>query len=315
MIRRHTLLACLILQSLLLVPRRLSSAELPLVLDRPGTFQILSRTDYTLPDCGFTRAEMAEGLKEIIAVVNVIRKNPVLTDMKGFEGRARIYNVFCSDRSGYGLPSRISFEFASWFLNKKGIPVFSAIEPPEWSIVVNKPNSYFDRFEGEMFLVPPKKETIQPGIDRYDGEVYILYNPDRPAYFLPVTINEAFEALRARERKNPDKVSAEYMLKYIETQYAAIPESDRTRAAHYAGAPSADPGFPPIVRMNPEYWNKSLPRSAIQFLYFRMISNRRFLENRRREALEKNSTSYSLYRFEESLDMDMVRSLAPLVRK
>ncbi len=317
---RCTVIACLILQSIALLASPLISWELPLLPDKPGTFKSLSRTDYAPAGCGFTRAEMGEGLKEITGLVDVMRKNPVLTDMKGFEGRARIYNVTCDDKGGYGLPARVSFEFASWFMSKEGKPTFIAIEPPEWSIVLNKPNPVgtllgIHTFEGDLFMIPPHKETIQPGIDRYDGEVYVLYNPDRPAYWLPVTVNEAFDALRARARRNPDKRAAEYTLKFTESQYAAIPEADRNKPAHSTGTASANPSFPPIVRVNPEYWNKSLPRSAVQFLFFRMISNKKFLENRRKEALEGNSISYALYRFEESLDMDMVRSLVPLIRK
>jgi len=46
-----------------------------------------------------------------------------------------------------------------------------------------------------------------------------------------------------------------------------------------------------------------------------MINNRKFLENRRKEALENNSISYHVYRFEASLNVDTVRSLLPLIRK
>ncbi len=61
--------------------------------ERPGTFEILSRTNYASSECGFTQAEMTanfERLKEIIAVV---RQNPVMSDIKGFMGRAAAYNV------------------------------------------------------------------------------------------------------------------------------------------------------------------------------------------------------------------------------
>jgi len=43
-----------------------------------------------------------------------------------------------------------------------------------------------------MFYMPGKKETIGKGIDRYNRETVIIYNPDRPAYWLPVSIREAF---------------------------------------------------------------------------------------------------------------------------
>jgi len=93
----------------------LTAQELPLIRDKQGTFQILSRTDYVGYDCGYTKAEITANLQRITDLVTVVRQNPVLRDLKGFEGRARIYNLNCKEVSGYGIPARISFEFASWF--------------------------------------------------------------------------------------------------------------------------------------------------------------------------------------------------------
>jgi hypothetical protein len=298
------------------------SMELPLVLDKQGTFKILSRTDFTSPSCGFARAEMAENLKEITALVNVMRQNPVLAELKGFEGKARIYNVGCNDQDRYGVPSRISFEFCAWFLNKNGIPVFNSIEPPEWTIIINKPRSYtIANFEPDKtyFTVPSKKDTIMPGIDVYDGENYVVYNPDRPPYYLPLTVGEAFDKMKAYWSKpnTNDKFTADQFLKMIEAEYAATPKTDMDKLAHNKGdvGATSDPNWPLIVRVNPDYWNKTLPKSAIQILSFKMINNRKFLQTRRDEALQDNSISYQVYRFEESLNIDTVKSLLPIIRK
>ena len=299
------------------------SKELPLILDKQGTFKMLSRADFTLPDCGFTKAEMTENLKELTALVDVMRKNPVLAELKGFEGKARIYNVLCNDRDRYGVPSRISFEFCSWFVGKNGTPTYGAIEPPEWSLIINKQRVFtIANFEPDKtyFTVPSKKETIVPGIDVYDEEIYFVYNPDRPPYWLPLTVGEAFSKMKAYwsspSNKN-DRFTADQFLKMIEAEYAATPKADMDKPAHNKGdiGATADPNFPLIVRANPDYWNKSLPKSAIQLLSFRMINNRKFLQSRREEALEKNSISYHVYRFEESLNIDTVKSLLPMIRK
>jgi hypothetical protein len=299
------------------------SKEFPLILDKQGTFQMLSRTDFTLPNCGYTKAEMAENLKEITALVEVMRKHPVLAEPKGFESKARIYNVICNDPDRYGVPSRISFEFCSWFENKKGTPEYNSIEPPEWSIIINKQRVHSEaNFEPDKtyFTVPSKKETIAPGIDLYDGEGYVLYNPDRPPYWLTLTVGEAYSKMKAYwtspSNKN-DKFTAEQFLKMIETEYAATPKADMDKPAHNKGdvGATADSNWPLIVRANPDYWNKSLPRSAIQILSFTKINNRKFLESRTKEALEKNSISYHVYRFEESLNLDTLKSLLPIIRK
>src|SRR5512143_3762253 len=87
---------------ILFLPRSGNAQEPPLLLERPGTFETLRRTDYTGSKCGFTKAEITANLQRITDLVNIVRKDPVLKDLKGFDGRARIYNVDCPDNGGYG---------------------------------------------------------------------------------------------------------------------------------------------------------------------------------------------------------------------
>lgn len=61
--------------------------------DRPGTFEILSRTDYAWHECGFTQADMTANLERIKDVIEVVRQNPVLSDIKGFAARARLHTM------------------------------------------------------------------------------------------------------------------------------------------------------------------------------------------------------------------------------
>jgi hypothetical protein len=157
---------------------------LPLLTDKPGNFEILSRTDYTNPDCGFTKAEITANLQKIADLVNTVRKNLVLSKNKGFDGKARIYNVSCNDVNTYGIPSRISFEFCSWYRNKDRTETRGTIEPPEWSLIINKliPTRYgisSDLFNRELgfFTVPLNKKTVEQGIDVYEGECYIPAAP------------------------------------------------------------------------------------------------------------------------------------------
>jgi hypothetical protein len=308
----------------------LYAKELPLVLDKPGAFEILSRTDYTSPECGFTRADTTTNLQRITDLVNTIRQNPVLNDMKGFNGRARIYNVTCTDVDSYGVPSRISFEFSSFFLSTKGEVTWRKDEPPQWSIYINKPNPVGYGFSSGSFnsrhgyfTVPLKKETLEPGIDVYDGECFVIYDPSRAAYWIPVTVNEAFATVREENQNDKDRVAAEYMKKYIEKEYSEIPEADRDKPAYYGGnlsRVSSQPGalemeniFPCIMKVNPEYWDKSLPKSAIQFISFRSIPHKEYLKKLKEEYLQNNSTSYHLKLFEESFGMDDIRRLVPLI--
>lgn len=308
----------------------LTAQELPLLTEKQGTFKILSRTDYVGYDCGFTKAEITANLQRLTDVVTVVRQNPVLTDLKGFEGQARIYNLNCKEVSGYGIPARISFEFASWFRQKDGTPARGLIEPPEWSIYINQAQpgwgaSYSHDAKHGYFTAPLSKKTPEPGIDVYDGEWFVIYDPSRPSYWIPVTVNEAFAVVRENSKNEKNEIAAQYQNEFIEKEWNEIPEDYRDKPAYFGGGISRvthKPGygdqdsiFPRIVKVNPEYWNRELPRSAIQIINFNSIQRKDYLRKLMEEYLDNNSISYNLKRFEVSYDMDDIRRLVPLIGK
>lgn len=306
----------------------LTAQEFPLITDKQGTFKILSRTDYVGDDCGYTKAEITAHLQRITDLVTVVRQNPVLRDLKGFEGRARIHNLDCKEVSGFGIPASVSFEFASWFRNKDGAPVVTLIEPPAWPISINKAkpgwgSSYSHDTKRGYFTAPLKKMTVEPGIDVYDGEWFVIYDPSRPPYWITVTVNEAFAAVRESMNKWADDYGTRLQKEYVEKEYAEIPESERDNPAYFGGGISRVTHEPNtdgqdnlrIVKVNPDYWNRTLPRSAIQIINFHSIQNKEYIRKLKEEYLEKNSISYNLKRFEEEFDIDDIRNLVPLIGK
>ena len=306
--------------------KNLSAQEYPLVLDKQGTFTTLSRTDYVMPDYDFTNTEVTANLQKLNDIIAVIRKNPVLAELKGFDAQARIYTISIKDPLSYGVPVRISFEFSSWFKNKNGAVVNNKIEPPEWSIIINKLIPVFGNLTDSKhgyFTISADKKTVSPGIDVYDGERYVLYDPSKPDYWLPVTVEEAFQALKEYYLK--DKESNAYLIELTEQEYNQIPAADRAKPAYSGGnlsgiSTSSDYEgqsslFPPIMKINPAYWNKTQPKSSVQFMYFSMTDNKDYLKNQTQGALKQNSTSYHLYRFEESLDINFAKSLLSLLGK
>ena len=303
-----------------LLSMSLNAQELLLILDKTGTFEILNRTDYAGSDCNFTKAEITANLQKINDLVAIVRKNQVLSETKGFDGRARIYTtVACQYEGVYGVPVRVSFEFAAWVKMKDGREARNLIEPPEWSLHMNtiQPGwtSRFSR-KPDFFAVAEKKETIAPGIDVYDGECFVLYNPDRPDYWLPVTVKEAFEVAYEWNKKNSDEIQWSMMKKMLDEERAAFSADDWNKHATMSGMLSrvgTRDGFPKIMKPNPAYWDKSKPKSDIQIITFRMITNKKFLTQRTQEYLQKNSISYHSARFEESLDIEFVKSLQPLI--
>jgi hypothetical protein len=298
------------------------AAEPPLLLDHPGAFSLLERSDYASPRCGFSAPEMTEGLARLRRVVAVLRRHPVLADIRGFEGRARLHNIGCDDPDGYGVPVRLSLEFSAWFVNRQGRAVSSDIEPPSFSLLVNKPRAYaLASFEPDKtwFTMPGQRQTLASGIDLYGDDIVILYNPRRPPYHLPLSVGEALGKLRAywsRPNAN-DAFTARQFLAMVEAEYAATPRADLEQPAHDKGGIGAvaDPALPSIVRVNPEYWDRSLPRGAVQIIGLRVSRDAPALQARREQAQRQNNASLHLYRFEEGLDLDLLRALQALLEQ
>lgn len=303
--------------------------------EKQGTFEILRRTDFADAKLGFTKTDNEQMMKKIENLVTVMRKNQVLADNKGFNGRARIYNISNIVKSGFGVPARVSFEFSSFFYNKEHKVVFNTIEPPEWSLYINAPNAIgitsdgFDTQKG-YFTIPFQKETITPGIDIYGDDNIVIYDANRADYWIPVTVNEAFSVARALANKETDDYTRNLYKEFLDREWSEIPEKDRDKPAFLGGGlsrVSSSPDFegqsnifPPIMKVNPVYFNKSLPKSAIQLITCKVNQNSNYLKQRLNECKEyakKGSGSgCDLARFELSLsDNEDLKNLLQLIGK
>jgi hypothetical protein len=323
-----------------------SAQDYPLILDHPGTFKLIDWGVYTHYDCGFTKVETAANYQKIIKITDLVRKNPVFIDQKGFDCETYVYTMNCPGKFGYGIPSRLSFGFEDWFTDK-GKPSKYKIEPPSWSITVNdlsyfasgsysfgaqkptetpKAGFNYEKWKSvndklsECFYLPGEKEVLGNGIDRYISEIIVVYNPERPPYCLPVKFRELAEWLIDYWKLYPDKFQADMMLGYIEAEYARFSETERDGWAYNNTYDERSPflkittvpGPQPVVRLNPEYWNKKLPRSAIQLLTFNRLTDTKRYTSQKAEWLKHNSPGYSLQRFLEALD---ITTLVPAIDK
>lgn len=300
----------------------------PSLADKPGTFEILSRTDYSIYQ-KFTPAEMAANLENIKKLVAIVRENPVLADVKGFMGRARIYDISNTLKCNYGVTARVSFEFSD-YLYSKGKVVFNTIEPPEWSMLLNKISAgYWNNFNTEkcMFTIPFKKRTVVPGIDVYDEVTYVIYDPSRPPYWIPVTCEEAMTCACEEAKKEKDEISAKYLNEFLEKEFAAISPANMKNPAYFGGGISRvsdSPNyesqkniFPPIVKVNPEYWNKSLPKSTIQFITFTISMDKKYLQQEFEDCLKHRyyGETCNLARFMVAYNEEDIKKLAQLIGK
>ncbi len=309
-----------------------------LLLDKPGKFKIVNWSVYGLGGSDFTKVEKDANFKKLCAIAEVVHQNPVMKDLKGFDCDATLYGRSYDKRNGYGIPCQLAFNFCSWSVRKNKEYKWT-IEPPHWDIEVNrivppsmnngfgystakptdqtKPGFNYDEWNkaGErlrdLFYTSKNKEAIARGIDRYADEVYIVYNPDRSAYWLLVKVKEVYSLLIDFWKLHPDKIQSEFMTKFLEDEYSNVSESDKDK---YLDGTSIDGCISintnvPVMRINPEYWNKNLPRSAIQIISFKCPVDKRIIENEMEEQLKNNDGTYHIGRFLREFDVNSLLSV------
>jgi hypothetical protein len=326
----------------------LSAQDEILLTEKPGTFKITFGTligygpDQYGNSCDFTKTESDAITKNLVSLVEIFRRNPVLKDIKGFDGYCYLNSGRFDKRFGYGLPSTPCFFFEKWSL-RKGRAVKQTSEPPQWRFEVNMPGKFCgfgfsastcqNEYRptnanynaqtvykaaialGELFYLPGKKEEICPGIDRY-GDNLILFNPNRPEYWSKVTIREVFQLLMDYWKLAPDKIQVEAMMPILEDEFSNFSETEKDGFAYF-GRPEtisrigSEKNETPVMRPNPDYWNRKLPRSAIQFMWLE-IPQKKIVKSKMDERWKRQDGYYYVSRLLYELD---VETLLPSIEK
>jgi len=316
--------------------------ESKLILDKKGEFKITTWTIYSCTDCNYTKVEEKANYSKLTALTDVLCKNPVLQDIKGFDCNVMLYSEFYGDKKfGYGIPGKMSLQFCYFFNAKNGKVGTATIEPPSFGIHINQllstscnslgfnapskvneadnPNYNQKKWElaaektRPIFFLPGKKETLVPGVDVYADETVIVYNPERPDYWLPVTIKEIFEAWIEYYKYGPYKYESEISLKMLEEEFALFSEGERNQSAYHGGRGPApllnvdtEVNDVQVMKVNPEYWNKNIPRSAVQIISFNVLKDKARYRREAEEQLKNNDGTYQLTRFLEALDIKLL---------
>lgn len=88
------------------------------------------------------------------------------------------------------------------------------------------------------------------------------------------------------------------MTNFLEPQFTQYSEGDMDGYAYNGmGGVGPDASQVQVMRINPEYWDKNLPRSAIQIIAFNCPEDRNYLQNEMDEKKMHNGGSYHIERF------------------
>ena len=256
--------------------------------------------------------------------------SPILSEKKGFDLGVSINGFGNMDEPGvwkhkdyeYGLQSEICFSFELFF--KKGGKWENYC--PQWLIKLNAPlynsqpvyQSLHSNIKllNEVFLGYTNVKEIAPGLrfhysDNQKGEL-VFFNPKRPDYWLPVTVKEIVAATLKYYSENEKGVYPTMQL-----LADALSEEELNAPAYYGGLESdgllglngRKVGVP-FLRFNSSYWDRTLPRSAIQFFAMKYVEA---VNESERDHFYKNNGRMD-YKTETPLSIDIIR-LSEFIQK
>ena len=259
--------------------------------EKPGKWSI--RSNLKRPGTNYS-----DFTKNVLAVAEWFHQNSsIMTNPRGFDLDVTVFGIwddyYVTRPCNYGLRCELNFDF-ELFLLDNGKEAKWTVEPPHWSFDINNTESghgtnfHFEGYDdskddaslkttldnvtcrlNDLFVVPAFKKDIAPGVSLYNDGTLIIYNPDRPPFWLPVTVREvvdlklAFYSIREDDRKS--------IYPYLKDVVSKMTKEELDSPAYdggedrIIGVTGGKNGFQ-IMRFNKDYWDKSLPPSAIQFI-------------------------------------------------
>jgi hypothetical protein len=237
-----------------------------------------------------TPAELSAIKEKLAKLAEILSKNPVALNPLGFDPVAQ-GSLYCSDESNvpYSFPeSEVNLKFYPLFGDNSGKVKRDWTEVSEITFFVNSispsPRTFLNYREtgyskdvelnnsvknlNAIFICPEIIREIAPGITAYSDGTVIITNPDKP-YWIPVTNAEWYDLQLEYEKlsliqMNQDPYSEMSSYTYVKKQRDALTAEELQKVAQINNRP--------YMRINPEYFNKTLPKSAIQSITIRTLS-------------------------------------------
>ncbi len=271
-----------VLLSILCMPHLQStlSAQSQYLTEKKGVYSFKNNS-------GLKDAERISLGKNVKTVSDFFRQNiPIMKANKGFDLAATLFGYWDDNyqkRScNYGLRGELRFDFQLFLKEKNGKEEKWTVEPPLWSFDFNNTETGHggnlkdgseDSLLKELFLVFPLVSEITPGVRYYDCPArtcgsLVVFNPARPSYWLPVTVKEVADAkLKFYKGDKNNKMLYDFIKPIIEKM-----SGDELKSLAYYGSEDGilnvngkKDGLQ-IMRFNQNYWDRTLPPSAIQFI-------------------------------------------------
>jgi len=266
--------------------------------DQPGKFSYNHKISGEILKYKLSPAELAAYKKNIDLVIETLHQNPVLKNPLGIEPSVNVV-AWPDDHEGYHqrslagdiVGSRIAIQFCPLFKDEKGNIRKHCMEVTSCDVHVNEPKAtsekYLHYFASELnpapeklviaaqnlskiFVKPLVAKELAEGVTAYQSGIIIISNPKRP-YWIPVKSGELFDQIIeyfkiVQEKDN----SYSYVVEAIEKEKEVFSTEQLNGPAYYTtgniSGITAVENDSPLVRFNPGYFDKSLPRTSVQLI-------------------------------------------------
>lgn len=250
-------------------------------------------------------AELATFKRKIDEVVETLKQNPVTANPVGYEptATAGIYaNMFLykynpANTAGRIPQSEIVIRFCILYqetttgklnkdcmevehcdvwlncidrtVNSSGYHSYEAIGP-------KKPLDEAFGKMNEVFQAPEAFQTLGEGVTLYTNGVIVVARKDRP-YWIPVTAGEYFDLQIRYWTLKSEEEGNSYFLDMLKKEKESFSEADLKSPAYNGENPASlitvAPNNRPYMRFNPNYFDKKIPRTALQLLTVKINSD------------------------------------------
>lgn len=282
--------------------------------DKPGKF--ISKNQ--LNKCPGT--DIVTLSKNLTAITEWIHQNnPVFKPPMGYDASVSFSGNSCekiTDKRDFGIQCRINFSFHYFYLENGKSLTATDWAAHDTEININSPLSQisyqYDETEFQSDNPPrlkqplekalenlrhyynsaPVEKEITPGVRLYAGGHLLVFNPDRPDIWIPVSVKEVMEAKLAyykvkqeidsikyekalmewaKMNFKPDKVKSPNVYDLVKKELESF-TADELNLPAFSDSQSgistinANGKGMPVVRFNPVSWNRALPSTAVQFM-------------------------------------------------
>jgi|GEM_PF-2148982 len=267
----------------------LAAAEFEFLPDHPGGFSATA-TVSNVPVRKLSKADAAAFKKKLEQLRNLLAKQPALQAPKGVEiiGYFRPLDEFPTAQN-LPVPGFGYLRFHFYHRAKNGKPVRICCTTDEIHASINDPDQSFEVYGSREFATKTFYEPDLVGqVDGFPlyrtagGDELLVFSRGTARPWLPVTREEyvtawlTFWQKQVQESVPQDTITPEIVRRHQQALAQMKPEERTMQARSLTWdvyeptlAPVGSAEGRPLVRVNPDWFDPSLPRSAIQLLVLR----------------------------------------------